>query len=213
MSPASRHQCLIYDGSPSRQLPAIASAMCQMLNQNHRCLYLNSPPVVAGLKSCLAASGIDVAHEIKTGKLVLSSERNYLLGGWQFDVDCMLDSLQRSLTQALADGYQGLWASGDMAWEFGPEKDLSKLVEYEWRLERFLHENPQMGGICQYHSDILPRDILRKGLLTHPQLFINETLTIMNPHYLQPESFTQAATADPELDRLIDRLFEEQAIN
>lgn len=213
MPPASRHQCLIYDGPPSRQLPAIASKMGEMLALNHRCLYLNSPPMVAGVKSYLAAAGIDVAEEIAKGNLVLSSERNYLLGGWQFDVDEMLDSLQRALDQALADGCQGLWATGDMTWEFGPEKNLAKLLEYEWRLERFLREHPQMGGICQYHSDNLPRDIVRKGLLAHSQLFINQTLTIMNPHWLDRESYTPSAAADPKLDFLLDHLFEDQAIN
>ena len=66
--------------------------------------------------------------------------------------------------QALKDGYQGLWATGDMTWEFGPARDLSKLLEYEWRLEEFIREHPQMGGICQYHTDTLPREILRKRM-------------------------------------------------
>ena len=34
--------------------------------------------------------------------------------------------------RALDDGYSGLWATGDMSWEFGPAKDFSMLLEYEW---------------------------------------------------------------------------------
>ena len=213
MSPASRHQCLIYDGPPSRRLPAIASVIGEKLNQKRRCLYLNSPPMVAGIKSYLAADGIDVAHETEKGSLVLSSDQHHLVGDWHFDVDRMIEMLQRTLDQALADGYHGLWASGDMSWEFGPAKDLSRLLEYECRLEAFLREHPQMEGICQYHSDTLPREILRTGLLAHSQLFVNETLSMINPHFLTPESFSQAALADPQLDHAIDRLLHQESLN
>ena len=48
-----------------------------------------------------------------------------------------------------------------MSWEFGPGKDFSKLLEYEWRLEKFLTQRPAMSGIYQYHTDTLPREVAR----------------------------------------------------
>ena len=144
--------------------------------------------MVAGLKSQLAAQGLDVEQEFASGRLVMSAEQTHLQGDWEFDAARMLDTLGRALQQALRDGYQGLWASGDMTWEFGPAKDLSKLLEYEWRLEQFMREHPEMGGICQYHADTLPRDALRKGLQAHSHLFVNETLSMINPHYLDSAS-------------------------
>ncbi len=36
----------------------------------------------------------------------------------------MLHKLEDALDQALSDGYKGLWATGDMTWEFGSEKNL-----------------------------------------------------------------------------------------
>lgn len=213
MTSASRHQCLIYDGPPSRQLPAIASVIHEKLSQNRRCLYLNSPPMVAGIKSYLAAEGVDVAHEAAKGSLVLSSDQHHLVGDWHFDVDRMIEMLQRTLDQTLIDGYDGLWASGDMSWEFGPAKDLSKLLEYEWRLEEFLRAHPQMEGICQYHSDILPRNVLRNGLLTHSQLFINETLTMLNPHCGTPQAVAETVIVDPQLDHALDRLLQRGSLN
>jgi hypothetical protein len=76
MDPASRHQCLIYEGAPSRHLPAVAAATLDKLQQNYRCLYLNSPPMVAGMRSYLAAAGVDVAHEVGKASLVLSAKRS-----------------------------------------------------------------------------------------------------------------------------------------
>ncbi|HEY2469170.1 MAG TPA: MEDS domain-containing protein [Terracidiphilus sp.] len=213
MTQASRHQCLIYDGPPSRQLPAIASVICERLKHNRRCLYLNSPPMVSGIKSYLAAQGIDVAYETEKGSLGLSSDQHHLVGDWTFDVDRMMEVLKRALDQAMSDGYEGLWASGDMTWEFGRAKDLSKLLEYEWHLEDFLRTHPQMGGICQYHAETLPRDILRKGLLAHSHLFVNQTLSMVNPHYLHNGPFVHAATADPQLDHAIDSHLNQQSLN
>jgi len=70
-----------------------------------------------------------------------------------------------------------------MGWEFGPENDFSKLMEYERRLEQLFLKHPALSGICQYHRDILPRETVRQGLETHKALFVNETLSKLNPQY------------------------------
>jgi len=179
----SRHQCLIYEGSPSQQLPALAATIKRKLDDGHRCLYLNSRPMVAGIRSYLAAIGLDVESDMAKTRLVLSSESVISAGGG-FDVDMMLDKLEDSLDQALSDGYKGLWASGDMTWEFGPEKNFVKLTEYEYGLEELMHRRPELSGICQYHQDTLPHGVTRQALLTHPMTFINETLSRVNPEYV-----------------------------
>ena len=120
-----------------------------------------------------------------------------------FIVDRMLAMLEEALHQALHDGYQGLFATGDMSREFGPERDFSKLLEYEWRLEELLRANPALSGICQYHADTLPPEVLRHGLLTHSSLYINETLSRVNPHHVQRESFTAQPINHTALDKAV----------
>ena len=176
MPEISRHQCLIYEGSPVAHLPAFVSAIRHKLQENNRCLYLNSPPMVVGLRSYLFAAGIDVPKEIMKGSLVLSSDKGHLKNG-SFDIDRMLKMLSAALNQALNEGYQGLFASGDMSWEFGPEKDFSKLLEYEQRLEEMFQKHPTLFGICQYHTDTLPPEIVRQGMFAHKTMFLNETLS------------------------------------
>jgi len=180
-----RHQCLIYDGPPSQQLPAIAATIKQKLEEGHRCLYLNSRPMVAGLRSCLATIGLDVESELAKNRLILSSEPIVSADGG-LDVDLLLQKLEDTLDQALKDGYQGLWATGDMTWEFGSEKNFHKLMEYEYRLEALFHRRKELHGICQYHQDTLPREASKQALRTHPTLFINETLSRLNPNYVPP---------------------------
>ena len=182
MEPLPRHQCLIYDGAPSRQLPALAAVMCQKIDENYRCLYLNSPTMVAEMRSYLAARGRDVLEDAKRGRLVLSSER-YNSSDGLFDVEAMMQGLEDTLQQALKDGCKGLWASGDIAWEFGQAGDFSRLLEYEWRLEEFFQKHPELEGICQYHVDTLPPEAVKQGRTAHPAVFVSETLSLVNAHY------------------------------
>lgn len=205
METVPRHQCLLYEGAPSRHLMSIAAVMRQKLGQGNRCLYLNSVPMVAGIRSYLAAAGIDIANEVAKGSLVLSSEQHCSEDG-HFDPAGMIHALESSVEQALKDGYAGLWASGDMAWEFGFAQDFSSLLEYEWRLEELFQRQPAISGICQYHTDTLPREAMRHGLVVHPSIFINETLSLINPHYLSRESFSVNAAEDPGVDSAIVRL-------
>jgi hypothetical protein len=210
MEPVSRHQCLIYAGAPSWHLPALAITLGEKLRRNYRCLYLNSPPMVAGMGSYLAAAGVDVTAELARGSLVVSAEQGHLVDG-RFDVDRMLETLEAALDHALHDGYAGLWATGDMSWEMGSRKDFSKLLDYEWRLEEFMRAHPEMSGICQYHAETLPREVLRQGLVAHRALFVNETLSLVNPQYLRQEACTHGAAHTAEVEAALGRMLQQSS--
>jgi len=202
LRPAPRHRCLIYDGAPSQYLRALAAVMREQLRAGTRCLYLNSPPMASGMRSYLAAAGVDVAHEIAKGSLIVTSDRTHLIGT-HFDVSRMMEQIEDAVTQALNDGYRGLWASGDMAWELGPEQDFSKLIEYEWRLEELFLRCPSLSGICQYHSGTLPKQAVRDGFATHASIFIDETLSRVNPYYARAGSSKALPESDGELDAVV----------
>jgi hypothetical protein len=202
-----RHQCLIYHGSPARYLASLANVIKAQLGSNSRCLFMNSPAMVAGMRSYLAAAGLDVAQEVESGALVLSSDQSHLKNG-QFEIDRMIDLLTEAVEAALRDGYASLWATGDMTWEFGNESDFGKLMEYECALEELFRRYPPLHGICQYHADTLPARATEVGLCSHSAIFINDTLARVNPHYLpaasrfKQESATNAAQMREILDRL-----------
>jgi MEDS: MEthanogen/methylotroph, DcmR Sensory domain len=207
MQPISRHQCLIHDGSPSQQLRAIAKVARKKLAENHRCIYLNSGPMIDLMRACLRAEGVEVESEIAKGALVLTAELSHLVDG-HFSVDAMMEMLATALNQATKDGYKGLWATGDMTWEFGPEQDFSKLMEYECRLEKFMQANPRLCGICQYHVNSLSQHTIRQGILSHGRIFVNETLSLMNENFIPCASLAQQQSHFQVLDKLVDRLLE-----
>ena len=180
MSKFPRHQCMIYEGAPSVHLDSIARTLLEMLRANYRCLYLNSPTMVAGMRSVLAALGLDVAAQVERGSLVLSLDQSHLVDG-RFDTQQMIASLGDAVQQALAEGYVGLWASGDMTWEFGNEANLSKLLDYERQLEGFMYHQPALCGVCLYHRTTLPSHAIETALATHPSIYVSETLSQFNP--------------------------------
>ena len=142
--------------------------------------------MVAGIRSYLAAAGVDVEEQTKRGALVLSSGQEHLVNG-NFDIDRMLHLVTDAVDAAQDAGYAYLGASGDMTWEFGNENNFRKLVDYECRLERAFRERPTLCGVCQYHIDTLPPEVIRQAIYTHPAIYINETLSRINPYYLSPD--------------------------
>jgi hypothetical protein len=138
--------------------------------------------MVAGTRSYLAAAGLDVAQEVAKGSLVLSWDAGHLVDG-RFEVNRMLGMLSDSVNAALADGYSGLWATGDMTWELGSKKNFEKLVEYEIGLEEMFRSHPALNGVCQYHQETLPEEAIHVALSTHPAVYINATLARINPYY------------------------------
>jgi len=181
-----RHQCFLYDGSPALNVPCLGKAIREMLSRNYRCVYLNSEPMADAMQAYLAGAGVNVEREMERSSLILSSERGHLVNGRFFDLNGMLAGLTAALEQALEDGFAGLFATGDMSWEFGPEADFSELMEYEWKLEEFFESHPQLSGICQYHANSLPAEVMQQGLTAHPAIFVNEELSLPNPHFDHP---------------------------
>jgi hypothetical protein len=200
-----RHRCLIYYGAPTQQLPHVAATIVENLKAGRRCLYLNSPALVDGMRSNLATKGVDVAGEVYRGSLVLSSSQDHLTDG-VFNPALMLSQLRHMAQQARKDGYTGLWASGDMTWEFGDESNLDKLVEYERGLEEVFHEFPDFAGVCQYHVSSLPPHSVKQGLITHRGVYLNEMLERMNPYYVAPNSGSGNTVPSGSVEEIVKHL-------
>src|SRR5579871_3429775 len=132
-SEVSRHKCLIYDGSPSEQLPVVVPFLVDGLKSNWRCLYLGSPESVQMMDAALGKSGVNTKKEVRREALILSSGRDHLEGG-KFVPQAMIDSLSELIEGAVKDGFSGLYATGDMRWELGADENFDLLMDYEARL-------------------------------------------------------------------------------
>jgi hypothetical protein len=69
-----------------------------------------------------------------------------------------------------------------------------------------------MGGVCQYHVETMPRRFLRQGVASHPAIFINQTLSTINPVYHYSDSFSGVRSDAPELDSFVNRSLDPQSL-
>lgn len=137
------------------------------------------------MRAYLTSAGADVSEAVFHKRLLLSSDQSHLLNGI-FDPESMIRMLDAAAKCAVEDGHAGLWASGDMSWEFGSHRDFSKLVEYERGLEGLFAIHPTLRGVCQYHVDMLPEDVVGICMDLHPTIYVNETLSMLNESYIDP---------------------------
>jgi DcmR-like sensory protein len=143
--------------------------------------------MVAGIRSYLAAGGLNVRKAIENRALILTSDQSHLKEG-RFDADSMLKLLSEAVAEALEDGYHGLWASGDMSWELGGGAEFEVLLKYERGLEDLFIKQPALSGICQYHQELLPVEAVKAAVYTHRSIYVNQTLSRLNPYYVQPDA-------------------------
>lgn len=73
-------------------------------------------------------------------------------------------------------------------------------------LEALFQKRKELQGICQYHYDTLPPDVMKRGLLMHRTVFINETLSRLNPYYVHSALPSENMIANPLLDKMIAEL-------
>jgi hypothetical protein len=99
-----------------------------------------------------------------------------------------------------------------MTWELGQDRGIPKLVRYEWELERLFHKYPELSGICMYHSDTLPLELIKHGAISHGSVFVNETLSLINPHPLHTGAPREiVATLNAEVEAFLLRVMPETA--
>ncbi len=114
--------------------------------------------------------------------------------------------LADAVSDALAHGYTGLWATGDMTWELGGEKNFDKLMAYESGLEEMFRDLPALSGICQYHWDTLPDKALPVALSKHRGVYLNQTLSRVNPFYSESDAAAALRLSKPRLKEMISHL-------
>jgi hypothetical protein len=192
----SRHRCLIYDGDPSELLPIVVPFLSNGIRDNWRCLCLGSPSTNRSIETALATQSIDVAGAVRSGRLILSAERDYLRGA--FDPPTMLTFLNSMIDEAVQSGYKGLCATGDMFWELGTPENFEHLLEYEVMLEQLFQTRP-LRGICQYRRDLVPATAVRTALLTHRGAYLGNRFAKDNPFYTPPELMPNRKTAISDL--------------
>ncbi len=116
----------------------------------------------------------------------------------------MVEYLESEIDCALADGFVGLRASGDMSWALGSEPGTEQLIEYEAVLNEVAARQPFLG-ICRYDLRGFPPSTLRDVLRVHPQVVI-ASLVCPSATYEPPEMVLGHVSDDERLRWAIGQL-------
>lgn len=180
------HLCCIYD-SPRHQLSALLPFLRAGLQQHDKCVYIVDENTQEELVRVLTQAGIPVMDALRSGAFLLeTSEKTYYRDG-SFDTERMFEYWSQLYDAALAEGYRGMRASGEMTWILKKQPGWEQHLEYEAKLNLKL---PKMRAIaiCQYNRAKFSTEALLNILATHPLVLLNG-LVFRNPHYVEPREF------------------------
>lgn len=153
----------------SRLLPGDHACWCYRSLQEHRAgmtafirhglergskvLCLADAVPVSTVARDLGRAGVDPRERIARGQLILLSLAEGYGRGGAFDPARQLELYRQLLDRARAEGYRGLWITGDGTWELRGELPGSeRALEYEQLVERFLATTADALALCQYDA-------------------------------------------------------------
>jgi hypothetical protein len=189
------HVCTLYT-TPEQQLTAAIEYIRGGLSRGERCFYVCCEHEPDQFRAALKQGGIDVEAEEARGAILLATKHDGHLEGGKFDPDKMIALLDKAVKDALAAGFTGLCAAGDMTWVLDAVPGTERLAEYEARLNRF-YEASHALGLCLYNLKTMSPEAIDHCLATHKFVRIEGPILLSNPFYELPEqAFSRTAQPD-----------------
>jgi signal transduction histidine kinase len=192
------HACTLYHRR-EEEVTMIAFYVRAGLERGERCVCIvddGREPIVEGL----AAEGIDVAAELREGRLILFERR---LARDLQTLD-MVGQIERWGKEAREAGYAGCRITGEMTWAL--DGGLRDLAEFEARLNLSpawrLHK---CTGLCQFDVRRFAPGTLREMIIVHPLVVIGDRIC-RNPYYVAPERYLSPDWPLHEIDWMVENL-------
>lgn len=180
-----RHICAFFH-SQEEEYPALLPFIKKGIERGEKAFHVVNPQLRDEHLEYLVSVGIDTDTAEQSGQLELRNWQDaYLIDG-HFDQERMLSLLQNVLDQARKDGYPLTRLVAHMEWALEDRPGVNDIVEYESRLNYFLHRYPDpvicVYDLAQFGACVI--DILR----THPMVIIGGVLQ-ENPFFVPPDDF------------------------
>ena len=178
------HLCLIYEKDPAEQIPALIPFIQEGLSNNEQFIYIADDHAVEELMLQLEKNGIDVAYELKNGRLKLWTRKEWRQPG-ELDSAKKLLQVKQFIDEAFKAGFKGIRFAVEMTWTLGPDISAEKLEHWEATINTIFV--PQFPGriICQYNRSRLSPENILAALHTHPLAIIDKDVC-RNPFYQAP---------------------------
>ena len=204
------HICLIYE-SQGEQLAMPVPSIRMGLERGEKCIFIAPEKTLRDVNEGLHAIGIDVDEAMNSGRLAVASQEDTYLRNGHFEPDRMIRFLADSLEPAIASGFSSLRVVGEMTWALGGDLGTGQLIEYEAKLNHFVHDHP-VAVTCQYDRNRFSPEVILNVIRTHP-IVIYGNFVCSNPYYIPPEEFLAPNHAEMEVKRLLANLRDREQAN
>jgi hypothetical protein len=178
-----RHICLPFE-TESEKENAVLSLFHEGLARGRRCLFVGTRAEYERLGVQLEENGICSLRAESRGALVYMSTEDVYLDKGTFDPNVVLGRVERFINEALADGFTGLCATGELVDD--PSDDLwQQIVWYEAQINEYFSRSP-LVGLCRYPRTTVPPHRVQDVLRNHPIAIVRGE-TCDNPFYERPD--------------------------
>jgi len=182
------HLCLPFE-SDTEKLEAVASFLIEGLTHGKRCLFVGSADELAQLGEPVESAGICLTQARSRGRLLFMTREEAFLQNGTFDAAAVLSRLEAQVRGAMADGFTGLYATGELV--HIPAEDVwRQIVAYEAQINESFARLP-VTSLCRYPRAVVPACRVQDVLRTHPVAVVRGQ-KCKNPFYEQ----TQLALSD-----------------
>jgi len=142
------HVCLFY--RDLEDWTSTAAPYVQLgLSRQERCFCVVPEEHALALRAALRAVGVDLAAEESRGTLVIQPPEKVYLPDGRFDGARMTGLLKTAVQDAVAHGFTGFRALGDLGWAARDARCCAQLPAYEAMMAEFYPHNPAVG-LCTY---------------------------------------------------------------
>jgi len=189
-----RHICLPFETDSEKQ-DAVASFLIEGLTQGKRCLFVGTPEELSDLGGPLESAGICLSRAMERQRVIFRTREEAYLDNGVFNPDVVLGRIDQHLRDAVADGFTGLYATGELVY-VPADADWQRIVQYEAEVNETFARLP-LTALCRYPRAVVPAHRVQDVLRTHPVAIVRSE-TCSNPFYEQ----TQLALSNDSQARL-----------
>jgi hypothetical protein len=168
------HLCSVYAESGEMLTQVVPYIKAGLLN-GERCIYVLDENKKELLVQALKFWGVDADLELSKGQLVFWTRHEYRQPG-PFDLNTMLNFINRNLQQALVDGHTGIRLGVEMSWTINSGLSDEDLVRWEDFINTISFPNSKVSFLCQYNRRLLSADRIAKAVYVHPVVVLGQDI-------------------------------------
>ena len=158
------HLCEFHS-TPQGLTETLAPYFAAGLRHDEFCVWITSDPMgVDGAKTELRKVAPYLDRYLDLGQIEIWDYRDWYLRGGRFDADRVLGQWTEKEKRSLDAGYNGIRATGDMAWL--EKREWPDFIAYEAEVNRAFPQH-RVTGLCTYLLDACPADAVLEIARNH----------------------------------------------